>query len=271
VENHAEKRDGNSQKEGTFERDSVDKETSSVEEGEKENSVGRSETKSAKESVKAGEENSLEQKETKSAKESANAGEEESVGQKEEKIKNLDNMIKKNPRLTLNAGEIYTKAINFTQIDNSTNYNTFNVSAPSYPRKKLVKNVSNKKMTKSNVNNHQNPKKKTVKLTNEYIMTLEDYLDSQDVQKRLKAAKDLVERVQEDKSRKNNVALTALTNKMLRDPYQPIKFMALGILDDRMITGNNETVSILRKIEKGRYSKNGNADEDAIKAAGILL
>jgi hypothetical protein len=113
--------------------------------------------------------------------------------------------------------------------------------------------------------------KKTIKLTDEYIMKLESYLDSKDVEKRIIAAKDILERVQEDSSRKDNLALNALTNKMLKDPYQPIRFLALGMLEDRLITGNEETTSILKKVETGRYSKNGNTDQDAIKASSVLL
>ena len=113
--------------------------------------------------------------------------------------------------------------------------------------------------------------KKHLKLTDEYIRKLESYLDSKDVEKRIMAAKDILERVQEDETRKDNVALTALTNKMLKDPYQPIRFFALGMLEERLITGNAETIDILKKVETGRYSQNGNTDQDAIKASGVLL
>ena len=108
-------------------------------------------------------------------------------------------------------------------------------------------------------------------MTNEYIKKLENYLDSQDVEKRILAAKDILDRVQEDSSRKDNPALNALTNKMLKDPYQPIRFLALAILEDRNITGNQETTQILHQLETGRYSLNGNKDQDAIKASNVLL
>ena len=38
-----------------------------------------------------------------------------------------------------------------------------------------------------------------------------------------------------------------LINKIFS--YQPIRFLALGILEDRLITGNEETISTLEKIE----------------------
>ena len=145
-----------------------------------------------------------------------------------------------------------------------------NVSKDLKETKDININVKTEKEPKS-IDINVEPKKKLVKLTDEYIMNLENYLDSKDVEKRILASKDILERVQEDESRKDNVALTALTNKMLKDPYQPIRFLALSILEDRLITGNEETVQILKKVETGRYSKSGNVDQDAIKASSVLL
>ncbi len=39
-------------------------------------------------------------------------------------------------------------------------------------------------------------------------------------------AKEVIARLQEDDSRKEDPALTALVNKLLQDPYQPIKMLA---------------------------------------------
>lgn len=163
----------------------------------------------------------------------------------------------------------------------STNYMT----APVYPANYYTQDF-NKTVDKTSVQNTEKtvihevetkkeinivPPKKTTRLTDEYIMKLESYLDDKDIEKRIIAAKDILERVQEDETRKDNAALTALTNKMLKDPYQPIRFLALGILEDRLITGNDETIQTLKRVETGRYSKNGNTDQDAIKASNVLL
>ena len=159
------------------------------------------------------------------------------------------------------------------------------MTVPTYPSNFYTNNYSNtvvksdtKEITKTEVKEvpantepPTQPTKKTVRLTNEYIKKLENYLDSQDVEKRILAAKDILDRVQEDSSRKDNPALNALTNKMLKDPYQPIRFLALAILEDRNITGNQETTQILHQLETGRYSLNGNKDQDAIKASNVLL
>ena len=88
-------------------------------------------------------------------------------------------------------------------------------------------------------------KRKIVQLTDDYIKTLENYLNSQDKEVRLMGAKEVVARLMEDESRKDDKALTALINKMLQDPSQQVKFLALSMLNSRNITGNNTTVKLL--------------------------
>ncbi|MBR1754510.1 hypothetical protein IJ732_06700 [bacterium] len=159
-----------------------------------------------------------------------------------------------------------------------TNYMTSPVYPSNYYTKDFTKTEISEKTEKTETTKTTEepkfetaPQKKVTKLTDEYIKKLENYLSSKDVEKRILASKDILERVQEDDSRKDNIALTALTNKMLKDPYQPIRFLALGMLEERLITGNAETVETLKKVETGRYSKNGNTDQDAIKASSVLL
>lgn len=153
------------------------------------------------------------------------------------------------------------------------NYTTVPTYPANYYTQELSKVSEKTEVTKvvKEEKTEEQESKKIVKISDEYIKKLESYLSSKDVEKRILASKDILERVQEDDSRKDNLALTALTNKMLKDPYQPIRFLALGILEDRQITGNAETVEILKKIETGRYSNNGNVDQDAVKASSVLL
>lgn len=181
--------------------------------------------------------------------------------------------------------QIFNPVAGYNAVDRevpSTNYMTAPVYPANYytsnfnPTQHSVNNVEvNNVQKKVEAKNIQNPQKvetkKLVEITDEYVKTLENYLNSQDVEKRVLAAKDILARVQEDSSRKDNLALTALVNKMLKDPYQPIKFLALGILRDRQITGNVETVNILQQIEKDRHSSDGNKDRDAVKASDVLL
>ena len=80
-------------------------------------------------------------------------------------------------------------------------------------------------------------------------------------------AKEVVARLEEDHSRKDDKALNALINKMLQDPYTPVKVLAMGALDSRIATGDNFTVALLTQMQN---SKTGYG-EDAMQASNILL
>lgn len=110
-------------------------------------------------------------------------------------------------------------------------------------------------------------KRNIVQLTDEYIKTLENYLNSQDKEVRMMGAKEVIARLQEDDSRKDDLALTALVNKMLQDPYQPVKMLALGILDSRQCTGNDFTVGLLQNMQADKTGYG----QDAKSATEILL
>lgn len=110
-------------------------------------------------------------------------------------------------------------------------------------------------------------KRKIVELSDEYIKNLENYLNSQDKEVRMMGAKEVVARLQEDDSRKDDPALTALINKMLQDPSQQIKFLALSMLDSRTCTGDDYTVGVLKKMQ----SSTTGYGQDAAQATNILL
>lgn len=110
-------------------------------------------------------------------------------------------------------------------------------------------------------------KRQIVQLTDDYLKTLENYLNNQDKEVRMMGAKEVIARLQEDDSRKDDPALTALVNKMLQDPYQPVKMLALGVLDSRQCTGNDYTVGVLQKMQSGQT----NYGQDAKTATNILL
>lgn len=118
----------------------------------------------------------------------------------------------------------------------------------------------------------QNTNRKTemreiVEITDEYVKSLENYLNNQDKQVRLIGAKEVLARLQEDNSRKNDEALNALLNKMLQDPYPPIKFIAMGAFESRAASGNNESVELLKNIQNQTTFQG----EDALKASNALL
>ena len=110
----------------------------------------------------------------------------------------------------------------------------------------------------------QKPK---VPLTDDYIKTLENYLNSQDKKIRLMGAKELFDRFKEDETRVSDPALTALLNKVLQDPSETVKFVGLTALDTGYAIGNDETVQILKNIQ----TQNTSYGEDASLAAQILL
>lgn len=110
-------------------------------------------------------------------------------------------------------------------------------------------------------------KRKIVELTDDYIRNLENYLNSQDKEVRMMGAKEVVARLQEDESRKDDPALTALINKMLQDPSQQIRILALSMLDARIVTGDDYTVNVLKNMQ---HSTEGYG-QDANQATNILL
>lgn len=126
--------------------------------------------------------------------------------------------------------------------------------------------------TTNNTNTTTEEKKKTekrniVQLTDDYIKNLENYLNSQDKEIRLMGAKEVAARLAEDDSRKDDKALTALINKMLQDPSQPVRFLALAALDLRQVTGDDLTVKLLQ----GMQQSDSGYGQDALQASQILL
>lgn len=138
----------------------------------------------------------------------------------------------------------------------------------------LTNNTTNNTTNNKTVNETENKetnkkteKRKVVQLTDDYIRNLENYLNSQDKEVRLMGAKEVVARLQEDDSRKDDKALTALINKMLQDPSQQIRIMALSMLESRTVTGDDYTVGVLKNMQN---SKDGYG-QDALQATNILL
>ena len=110
-------------------------------------------------------------------------------------------------------------------------------------------------------------KKKVVALTNEYIMSLENYLNNPNMDIRLMASKEILTRLDEDKNRCDDAALNALLNKMLQDPEKIIRIAAMSALSSGLATGNDYTMKLLNDIQQ-----DPNADkEDVIEVSQILL
>lgn len=110
--------------------------------------------------------------------------------------------------------------------------------------------------------------KKVVPLTDEYIKSIENYLNSDNRKMRLIGAKELLERFKEDENRKDNPSLMPLLNKCLRDVSPAVRFVALTALQLEYALGNDETVTILKEIQSVNADKIG---EDQLMASEILL
>ncbi len=111
-------------------------------------------------------------------------------------------------------------------------------------------------------------KKEKVILTDDYIKSLENYLNNQNPKVRLSAAKELLERFKEDNTRQNDPALCALLNKVLQDPKASVRYIALTTLDVGYALGNEETIQILQQLQNKPELEYG---EDAVLASQILL
>lgn len=127
-------------------------------------------------------------------------------------------------------------------------------------------------------------KREVVQLTDDYIRTLESYLDDkEDKDVRLMGAKEVLARLQEDESRKNDEGLNNLINKMLQDKYAPVRFIAMSALESGVAAGNEKSVELLKKIQEQKTNnedatqedilnvENSLKKEDALKASKILL
>jgi hypothetical protein len=110
-------------------------------------------------------------------------------------------------------------------------------------------------------------KRPVVKLSDDYIKNLESYLNSQDKKERLAGAKEVLARLQEDDSRKNDEALRALVNKMLQDPYQPVRIVGLVALEQEMVLPNDKSIAVLKQIQ----TKQTKDHADQMQASSILL
>ncbi len=158
---------------------------------------------------------------------------------------------------------------------------TYNVNAPCYPSNyytgqmggqtaspaQTSTQTSSTTQTSNDNDKKKTEKRKIVQLTDDYIRNLENYLNSQDKNVRLSAAKEVYARLEEDDSRCDDKALNALVNKMLQDPCSEVRVLALSALDSRIATGDDFTVKVLTNMQASKDSYGMDA-EDASK---ILL
>ena len=63
-------------------------------------------------------------------------------------------------------------------------------------------------------------------------------------------------------------SLNALINKMLQDPSEDVRFLAMTALDSRIVSGNDFTVKLLKNIQANSTKGFG---MEAVDASDILL
>ena len=177
------------------------------------------------------------------------------------------------------------KANNITEIQNPPEdvvlQTEDNVTPNSYKMYAKQKEQKNNDMTKSEnikddlaqreaelAEEKKNTKEtKIVALTDEYIKSLENYLNNPNDEIRLMASKEILTRLDEDKERYDDAALNALLNKMIQDPNKLVRIAALSAFNSQLASGNDYTVQLLHNIQS-----NPNSDkEDVLQAADILL
>ena len=163
---------------------------------------------------------------------------------------------------TVNAPEKQEK-INVNPTDN---YTKEDINSDLSISKEIIEDLDAKnaeqKAAKANVK-----ETKVVALTNEYIMSLENYLNNPNTDIRLMASKEILTRLDEDRDRYDDAALNALLNKMLQDPSKLIRVAALSALSSGLASGNNYTVKLLNDIQNNPDSDK----QDVLDAAQILL
>ena len=131
--------------------------------------------------------------------------------------------------------------------------------------KEIISNIDAQKAEQAEAAKNEK-KVKIVALTNEYIMSLEDYLNNPNNEIRYTAAKEILTRLDEDRSRFNDAALNALLNKMLQDPDKSIRVAAMSAFSSGLASGNDFTTKLLKDMQN-----NPNADKDDVVAAADIL
>lgn len=92
-------------------------------------------------------------------------------------------------------------------------------------------------------------KKEVVVLTDEYIMSIENFLNNPNKEIRRKGASEVINRFGEDKTRRNDPALNALLNKMIQDPDKGVRTLAISAISSGIASGNALTVQLLKHME----------------------
>ncbi len=100
-----------------------------------------------------------------------------------------------------------------------------------------------------NANDNNKKTKRIVELTDNYIKTLESYLRSPDESVRKSGISELVKRYEEDGSRYDDEALTALLNIALQDPDANNRMLAMSPISAGCAHGDENTLELLKNLQ----------------------
>ena len=106
--------------------------------------------------------------------------------------------------------------------------------------------------------------------TDEYIKSLENYIRDNDPSVRKAGIIDLIKRYEEDSSRYDDPALTALLNIALQDPKAENRMLAMSVISAEQAHGDENTIALLRNLQTSTKAYNQErkmAMEAALKAA----
>ena len=103
--------------------------------------------------------------------------------------------------------------------------------------------------------NGKEQKKKVVEITDQYVQAVESYLRSPDVEVRQMGISELIKRFEEDNSRYDHPALTALLNIALQDSSVHNRVLAMSPIATESAHGDQQTAELLQNILNNAKAK----------------
>ena len=127
--------------------------------------------------------------------------------------------------------------------------NNYGVPSPSPMASSPIANTPLSSQVGTNINNKTEKKtKNVVKLTDQYIKSLESFLRSHDTEVRKQGIQDLIKRFEEDEERYENPSLTALLNIALQDSDVHNRMLATSLVASGGAHGDSNTVQLLKNL-----------------------
>lgn len=134
---------------------------------------------------------------------------------------------------------------------NSTSYTGYNNSPQPNDAPQVSTVAANTPIATAHLDKEDDKQKtkEVVELTNDYIKTLENYLRSPDANVRKLGIKELIKRYEEDNSRYDNAALTALLNIALQDDDENNRLFAMSPIASGSAHGDENTIKLLQNLQ----------------------